>query len=115
VPRARGTARVPNRASASRVAKDVAPAEAVRPIVCLSGDDSIFACPDGMRMDANRHLWSGIDKGDAGGAFRGALAPFGTDRMLCADPLHAQKRNAPGTRPGPSPAGPPLARARPLA
>jgi hypothetical protein len=59
VPRARGTARVPNRASASRVAKDVAPAEAGRPIVCLSGDDSIFAifaCSDGMRMDANRHL-----------------------------------------------------------
>jgi secreted PhoX family phosphatase len=69
-----------------------APTEAGKPIVCHSDDDSIFACPDGMRMDANRRLWIQTDMGDVGGAFRGVLAPFGTNRMLCAGPATGEIR-----------------------
>jgi secreted PhoX family phosphatase len=72
-----------------------APAEADTPIVCHADDDSIFACPDGMWMDANRRLWNQTDMGDVGGAFRGVLAPFGTDRMLCADPATGEIRRFP--------------------
>ena len=55
-------------------------------------DDSIFACPDGMWMDANRRLWIQTDMGDRGAPFGGTLDAFGTNMMLCADPATGEIR-----------------------
>jgi secreted PhoX family phosphatase len=56
------------------------------------GEDSIFACPDGLWCDANSRLWIQTDMGDIGPPFKGVLEPFGTNQMLAADPKTGEVR-----------------------
>ena len=56
------------------------------------GEDSIFACPDGLWCDANSRLWIQTDMGDIGPPFEGTLEPFGTNQMLAADPTSGEVR-----------------------
>ena len=56
------------------------------------GEESIFACPDGLWCDANSRLWIQTDMGDIGPPFKGALEPFGTNQMLAADPKTGEVR-----------------------
>ncbi|HEV7458688.1 MAG TPA: PhoX family phosphatase [Roseococcus sp.] len=64
----------------SRVAGDAA----------LTADNS-FACPDGLWFDADRRLWIQTDIGE-NDQLRGALAPFGNNAMLCANPVTGEIR-----------------------
>ncbi|WP_206932039.1 PhoX family protein [Roseococcus thiosulfatophilus] len=64
----------------SRVAGDAA----------LTADNS-FACPDGLWFDADRRLWIQTDIGE-NEQLRGALAPFGNNAMLCANPVTGEIR-----------------------
>ncbi len=50
------------------------------------GDDSAFACPDGLWCDENRRLWIQTDMGDIGPDYEGPLKEFGMNAMLAADP-----------------------------
>jgi secreted PhoX family phosphatase len=56
------------------------------------GEDSIFACPDGLWCDANSRLWIQTDMGDIGPPFEGRLEAFGTNQMLAADPKTGEVR-----------------------
>jgi hypothetical protein len=56
------------------------------------GDDSMFACPDGIWCDSDSRLWIQTDMGDIGGTFSGPLEPFGTNQMLAADPKTGEIR-----------------------
>ena len=47
--------------------------------------DNVFACPDGLWFDADGRLWIQTDIGERE-QNRGALAPFGNNAMLCANP-----------------------------
>lgn len=53
--------------------------------------DNIFACPDGLWFDADGRLWVQTDIGEAE-QNRGALAPFGNNAMLCANPETGEMR-----------------------
>lgn len=55
------------------------------------GDDSIFACPDGLWFDADARLWIQTDIGESE-QNKGQLEPFGNNQMLCADPDTAEVR-----------------------
>jgi secreted PhoX family phosphatase len=56
------------------------------------GDDSTFACPDGLWCDAQSRLWIQTDMGDIGPDEDGPLAPFGMNAMLAADPATGEIR-----------------------
>jgi hypothetical protein len=56
------------------------------------GDDSTFACPDGIWCDQNSRLWIQTDMGDIGPAQEGPLEPFGMNMMLAADPATGEIR-----------------------
>jgi hypothetical protein len=56
------------------------------------GDDSTFACPDGIWCDQNSRLWIQTDMGDIGPAQEGPLEPFGMNQMLAADPKTGEIR-----------------------
>jgi secreted PhoX family phosphatase len=47
--------------------------------------DGMFACPDGLGFDNDGRLWIQTDIGERQ-QNTGALAPFGNNAMLCADP-----------------------------
>ena len=53
--------------------------------------DSILACPDGLWFDPDGRLWIQTDIGE-GQMLRGALAPFGNNAMLCANPATGEIR-----------------------
>jgi len=53
--------------------------------------DNILACPDGLWFDADGRLWIQTDIGEAE-QNRGALAPFGNNAMLCANPTTGETR-----------------------
>jgi secreted PhoX family phosphatase len=53
--------------------------------------DNILACPDGLWFDADGRLWVQTDIGEAE-QNRGALAPFGNNQMLCANPETGEMR-----------------------
>ena len=55
------------------------------------GADNIFACPDGLWFDPDGRLWIQTDIGESQ-QLRGALAPFGNNAMLCADPQTGEIR-----------------------
>lgn len=55
------------------------------------GPDNIFACPDGLWFDKDGRLWIQTDIGEAE-QLRGALAPFGNNQMLCANPVTGEIR-----------------------
>ncbi len=50
------------------------------------GDDSTFACPDGLWCDEGGRLWIQTDMGDIGPDYEGPLKEFGMNAMLAADP-----------------------------
>jgi secreted PhoX family phosphatase len=54
-------------------------------------DNNLFACPDGLRFDANGRLWIQTDIGDCA-LNKGRYEPFGNNAMLCADPLTGEIR-----------------------
>lgn len=56
------------------------------------GDDSTFACPDGIWCDQNSRLWIQTDMGDIGPEQEGPLEPFGMNQMLAADPTTGEIR-----------------------
>jgi secreted PhoX family phosphatase len=56
------------------------------------GDDSTFACPDGLWCDAQSRLWIQTDMGDIGPNQEGPLEPFGMNMMLAADPATGEIR-----------------------
>jgi len=56
------------------------------------GDDSTFACPDGLWCDAQSRLWIQTDMGDIGPNQTGPLEPFGMNAMLAADPATGEIR-----------------------
>jgi secreted PhoX family phosphatase len=56
------------------------------------GDDSTFACPDGIWCDPNSRLWIQTDMGDIGPGQTGPLEPFGMNMMLAADPKTGEIR-----------------------
>ncbi len=53
--------------------------------------DNMFACPDGLWFDADGRLWIQTDIGERE-QNRGALAPFGNNAMLCANPVTGEIR-----------------------
>ncbi len=53
-------------------------------------DTNIFACPDGLAFDPDGRLWIQTDIGEE--AMLGALADFGNNVMLCADPTTGEIR-----------------------
>ncbi len=53
--------------------------------------DNIHACPDGLWFDADGRLWVQTDIGESE-QNRGALAPFGNNAMLCANPDTGEMR-----------------------
>ena len=55
------------------------------------GDTSMFACPDGLWFDNDGRLWIQTDIGETE-QNKGALAPFGNNAMLCADPKTGEIR-----------------------
>ncbi|WP_439595111.1 PhoX family protein [Falsiroseomonas sp.] len=62
----------------------------------LSGEavvtsDNMLACPDGLWFDADGRLWIQTDIGESE-QLRGALAPFGNNAMLCANPVTGEMR-----------------------
>ncbi|NHB78427.1 PhoX family protein [Rhodobacter calidifons] len=56
------------------------------------GDDSTFACPDGIWCDPNSRLWIQTDMGDIGPDQKGPLEPLGVNMMLAADPATGEIR-----------------------
>lgn len=48
-------------------------------------ETAIFACPDGLWFDADRRLWIQTDMSEEN-MYKGKLAPFGSNQMLCANP-----------------------------
>jgi hypothetical protein len=56
------------------------------------GDDSMFACPDGLWCDEDSRLWIQTDMGDIGPSQKGPLEPFGMNMMLAADPKTGEVR-----------------------
>lgn len=56
------------------------------------GEDSIFACPDGIWCDADSRLWIQTDMGDIGPDYSGPLKEFGMNQMLAADPKTGEIR-----------------------
>lgn len=56
------------------------------------GEEALFACPDGLWCDKDSRLWIQTDMGDRGPPFPGALAAFGTNMMLAADPRTGEIR-----------------------
>lgn len=54
-------------------------------------DSNIFACPDGLWFDKDGRLWIQTDIGESE-QLKGALAPFGNNAMLCADPKTGEIR-----------------------
>ncbi len=56
------------------------------------GDDSIFACPDGIWCDENSRLWIQTDMGDIGPDYDGPLKDFGMNGMLASDPATGEIR-----------------------
>lgn len=55
------------------------------------GADNMLACPDGLWFDHDGRLWIQTDIGE-GQQNRGALAPFGNNAMLCANPVTGEIR-----------------------
>jgi hypothetical protein len=55
------------------------------------GEDSIFACPDGLSFDQDGRLWIQTDIGEAE-QNKGVMEPFGNNQMLCADPHTGEVR-----------------------
>ncbi|MGX9964201.1 PhoX family protein [Roseomonas sp. F4] len=53
--------------------------------------DNILACPDGLWFDADGRLWIQTDIGE-NEQLKGALAPFGNNAMLCANPITGETR-----------------------
>jgi uncharacterized protein len=56
------------------------------------GDDSTFACPDGLWCDENGRLWIQTDMGDIGPDYEGPLKEFGMNGMLASDPATGEIR-----------------------
>lgn len=56
------------------------------------GEDSMFACPDGIWCDASSRLWIQTDMGDIGPGYSGPLKDFGMNQMLAADPRTGEIR-----------------------
>jgi len=48
-------------------------------------ESAIFACPDGLWFDPDRRLWIQTDMSEDN-LYKGKLAPFGSNQMLCANP-----------------------------
>ncbi len=55
------------------------------------GEDNIFACPDGLWFDADSRLWIQTDIGESE-QNKGAMAVFGNNQMLCANPVTGEIR-----------------------
>ena len=55
------------------------------------GADSLLACPDGLWFDPDGRMWIQTDIGE-NQMQRGALAPFGNNAMLCANPATGEIR-----------------------
>jgi secreted PhoX family phosphatase len=55
------------------------------------GADNMLACPDGLWFDPDGRLWIQTDIGEAE-QWRGVLAPFGNNAMLCANPVTGEIR-----------------------
>jgi uncharacterized protein len=55
------------------------------------GDDSIFACPDGLWFDTDSRLWIQTDIGESE-QNKGHMAVFGNNAMLCANPVTGEIR-----------------------
>jgi hypothetical protein len=55
------------------------------------GAGNMLACPDGLWFDADGRLWIQTDIGESQ-QNRGALAPFGNNAMLCANPVTGEIR-----------------------
>ncbi|PWS35845.1 Tat pathway signal protein [Falsiroseomonas bella] len=53
--------------------------------------DNMLACPDGLWFDADGRMWIQTDIGESE-QLRGALAPFGNNAMLCANPVTGETR-----------------------
>lgn len=53
--------------------------------------DSMLACPDGLWFDPDGRLWIQTDIGERA-QNTGALAPFGNNAMLCANPVTGEIR-----------------------
>jgi secreted PhoX family phosphatase len=53
--------------------------------------DNMLACPDGLWFDADGRMWIQTDIGE-GQQLRGALAPFGNNAMLVANPVTGETR-----------------------
>ncbi len=56
------------------------------------GNDSMFACPDGIWCDADSRLWIQTDMGDLGPDYSGPLKDFGMNGMLAANPATGEIR-----------------------
>ncbi|MFN3146919.1 MAG: PhoX family protein [Paracoccaceae bacterium] len=56
------------------------------------GDDSMFACPDGIWCDTDSRLWIQTDMGDLGPDYSGPLKDFGMNGMLAANPATGEIR-----------------------
>lgn len=55
------------------------------------GNDSLFACPDGLWFDRQGRLWIQTDIGESE-QLKGPFAAFGNNAMLCADPKTGEIR-----------------------
>jgi secreted PhoX family phosphatase len=55
------------------------------------GNDSMFACPDGLWFDRQGRLWIQTDISESV-ALKGPFAAFGNNAMLCADPKTGEIR-----------------------
>ncbi len=55
------------------------------------GDDSLFACPDGLWFDAESRLWIQTDISESV-QNTGPMAEFGNNAMLCANPVTGEIR-----------------------
>ena len=55
------------------------------------GDDSLFACPDGLWFDADSRLWIQTDIGESV-MNTGDFEQFGNNAMLCANPVTGEIR-----------------------
>ena len=53
--------------------------------------DNMLACPDGLWFDADGRMWIQTDIGESE-QLRGALAPFGNNAMLVANPVTGETR-----------------------
>jgi uncharacterized protein len=55
------------------------------------GEDSLFACPDGLWFDPDSRLWIQTDIGESA-QNKGDLEIFGNNQMLCANPVTGEIR-----------------------